>query len=118
MQVDAGMGSLFTRDTFDAMAAWLKTLRLDPYTAFFEEHDNTPPGLERKVVPLPDGTPVPYVHSGWGDGAYPVFTLTDASGIVVAAYTDFLGCDDDGTWLTPPGPPAKVIRLAQPDARE
>jgi len=102
--VDAGMGSLFNRETYEAMKAWLKTLRFDPYTAYFEEHDNLPPGMERKIVPLPDGTPVPYVHSGWGDGAYPVFTLTDATGAVIAAYADFLGCDKDGTWLTPPEP--------------
>ncbi|MEM9344094.1 MAG: DUF4241 domain-containing protein [Pseudomonadota bacterium] len=101
--VDAGMGSLFTRDTYDAMKAWVEGLEYDPYTTLFEEHDNVPPGGERKIVPLPDGTPVPYVHTGYGDGGYPVFTLTDAEGAVVAAYADFMGCDEAGKWLAPPG---------------
>ena len=62
----------------------------DPYNHYFHKFDD-PAGGERKIVLLPDGTPVPYVHSGWGDGGYPVFILTEASGAVCAAYTDFMG---------------------------
>ena len=104
MLVDAGLGTILTPTTYDGLEAFRDTLTngKDPYNDHFSKFDD-PQGGEKKIVPLPDGTPIPYIHSGWGDGGYPVFTLTDANGTVIAAYTDFMGCDDDGTYLTPPG---------------
>ena len=100
--VDAGMASIFTPATHDAMATILNSKPdMTASDAYFLDFDD-PLGGERMIVPLPDGTPIPYIHSGWGDGGYPVFTLTDASGQVVALYTDFMGKDKNGTWLTPP----------------
>jgi len=102
--VEAGMISLFTPATHANTTAFYDTLTGGggPYNEFFAAFDE-PQGAERKIVPLPDGTPVPYVHSGWGDGGYPVFTLTDKNGTVCAVYVDLMGRDDDGAWLTPPG---------------
>jgi hypothetical protein len=102
--VNAGMASVFTPATHAATTAYYKTLKDNPYHSHFQQFDD-PKGGERKIVALPDGTPVPYVHSGWGDGAYPVFTLTDAAGKVCAIYADFMGKNDDkdDSWLTPPG---------------
>lgn len=102
--VDAGMASIFTPATHAAMTAFIESQNDDQfnlYDQYFMDYDD-PAGGERKIVPLPDGTPIPYVHSGWGDGGYPVFTLTDVEGGLVALYTDFLGKDESGAWLAPP----------------
>ena len=103
--VDAGMASFFTPKTHAAQTAFAKTIASDGnlYHNHFEAFDNTPPGGERKIVSLPDGTPIPYVHSGWGDGGYPIFTLTDPNGALCAVYVDFMGRNKEGEWLTPPG---------------
>ncbi|MEL7262060.1 MAG: DUF4241 domain-containing protein [Pseudomonadota bacterium] len=102
--VDAGMASVFTPATHAAMDRFIDALPegANPYDDYFSTYDD-PAGGEHKIVALPDGTPVPYIHSGWGDGAYPVFTLTDVAGVVIAVYTDFMGTNDDGDWLLPPG---------------
>ena len=102
--VDAGMASIFTPATHRAMTKFVNEGgdHFNIYDEYFMEFDE-PDGGERKIVSLPDGTPVPYIHSGWGDGGYPVFTLNDVNGRVVAIYTDFLGKDERGAWLTPPG---------------
>ncbi len=41
------------------------------------------------------------MSSGWGDGFYPVASLYDAEGRMVALYADFTGIDDAGSWLLP-----------------
>lgn len=103
--VDAGMASFFTPETHAAQTAFAKTIASDGnlYHDHFEAFDDTPPGGERKIVALPDGTPIPYVHSGWGDGGYPVFTLTDINNVLCAVYVDFMGRNKEGDWLAPPG---------------
>ncbi len=101
--VDAGMASVFTPTTHAAQFAFAKSLgHGNLYDDYFEKFDD-PSGGERKIASLPDGTPVPYVHSGWGDGVYSVFTLTDTNGYVLAVYTDFIGRNAGGDWLVPPG---------------
>ncbi len=102
--VDAGMASVFTPETHAAILEFATSLGEDGniYDDYFCRFDD-PAGGERKIVNLPDGTPVPYVHSGWGDGGYPVFTLTDSNGNLCAVYVDFMGRNEDGEWLTPPG---------------
>lgn len=103
--VDAGMASFFTPVTHAAQTAYANTIASDGnlYHNHFEAFDNILPGGERKIVTLPDGTPIPYVHPGWGDGGYPVFTLTDPNGALCAVYVDFIGRNEEGAWLTPPG---------------
>ncbi len=102
--VSTGLASVFTPTTFAGLKAFAASLKpgQDPYNKFFCKFDD-PNGGERKIVLLPDGTPVPYVHAGWGDGGYPVFTLTDTQGTICAIFADFMGCDQNGKWLTPPG---------------
>lgn len=104
LPIGAGLASLFTQDTFASTSAFFDSFKdqSNPYDDFFFKFDD-PEGGERKIVPLPDGTPVPYIHSGWGDGAYPVYVLHDMAGDVIAVYTDFMGKNDAGDWLQPPG---------------
>lgn len=101
--VDAGMASIFTTLTYAAQLDFANSLGPDQnmYDDYFDRFDD-PEGGERKMAKLPDGTPVPYVHSGWGDGGYPVFTLTDAQGNLCAVYTDFMGKNEAGEFLLPP----------------
>ena len=54
------------------------------------------------LVPLPSGTAIPMMSSGWGDGGYPVASLRDKDGAMIALYVDFMGRDDEGNWLLPP----------------
>ena len=102
--VDAGMASIFTPATHQAMTEFVDSGGdyFNAYDEYFMDFDESN-GVERKIVPLPDWTPIPYIKSGWGDGVYPVFTLKDVNGQVVAIYADFLGKDESGAWLTPPG---------------
>lgn len=104
LAVDAGLASVFTPDSYRNITTFFDTFDSgrDPYNDFFSTYDD-PDGGERKIVPLPDGTPVPYIHSGWGDGAYPVNSLTNMAGDVIAVYVDFMGKNDAGDWLLPPG---------------
>lgn len=107
--VDTGLVSVFTPATARALARFADTLApgQDLYNDFFAFFDE-PAGGEAKFVPLPDGTPIPYIHSGWGDGHYPVFTLTGETGNVIAVYTDFMGRNDAGAFLRPPGTPPEA----------
>ncbi|MEZ5796683.1 MAG: DUF4241 domain-containing protein [Paracoccaceae bacterium] len=65
------------------------------------------------LLPLPSGTEIPIVSSGWGDGGYPVASLADDQGRMVALYADFMGKDDEGTWLLPVECPAQVTEVGQ-----
>ncbi|MEX3015682.1 hypothetical protein [Gymnodinialimonas hymeniacidonis] len=56
----------------------------------------TPPTL----VSLPAGNRFPISGSGWGNGKYPVASLTDADGTMLALYTQFIGGGEN--WLLPP----------------
>ena len=54
------------------------------------------------MAPLLSGVTFPMMSSGWGDGGYPVASLRDKDGAMVALYVDFMGKDDDANWLLPP----------------
>lgn len=58
-----------------------------------------------QMIVLPDGNQYPAFSTGYGDGAYPVFLLRDASGAPTAAFADFLGVSSTLEWLTPPACP-------------
>src|SRR5690606_11298646 len=69
----------------------------------------------KEMVPLPSGTRFPMMSSGWGDGGYPVASLSDAEGRMVAIYVDFMGMNEEGDWLLPPECPApQAVRLEMP----
>ena len=113
--VDGGAVSPVTPATLTALNAFRATLpaeypsespnyRYPPpnlYIEHFEQYDEA--GAEPGKAALPDGTPVPFVRSGWGDGHYPVFTLTDKEGSLCAVYCDFMGCEKTENWVMPPG---------------
>lgn len=54
------------------------------------------------MLRLPDRTALPVFSSGWGDGGYGVAVLNGADGRAIAIYTDFMGNDATGGWITPP----------------
>jgi Protein of unknown function (DUF4241) len=54
-----------------------------------------------QMIRLPDGTSFPAFSTGWGDGVYPVATLHDAEGQMLAVYADFMGRNETGEWLLP-----------------
>jgi len=100
--VDAGVVSPVTPSSFKALLDFVESLDGNPYDAYFARYDKA--GNEGPWGQLPDGTRLPYIHSVWGDGTYPVFALWTKAGDVCAVYVDFHGIgDEDGTWLTPPG---------------
>ena len=71
------------------------------YIEHFEQFDEE--NAEPLAAKLPDGTLVPFVRSGFGDGVYPVFSLHDESGSVLGVYCDFLGNEETENWIMPPG---------------
>lgn len=102
--VDTGLASFLTPATakaLDQAGAALADARKDLYNNWFhalfgDEH------VVAGAYPLPDSpATVAIFSSGWGDGSYPVATLSDAGGAVVAVYADFMGKDDEGNWLLP-----------------
>lgn len=101
--IDSGLAAFFDRATLKAVnhdGAALGPGK-DIYNDWFYALIGDKP-VVAGPVPLPSGAVVPMVSSGWGDGAYPVATLNDANGQIVAVYADFMGRDDEGTWLLPP----------------
>lgn len=65
-------------------------------------------------MPLPSGSSFPMMSSGWGDGVYPLASLRDKDGAMVALYVNFMGKDDAGNWLLPPecdGLPVTLLEL-------
>ncbi|MDJ0640685.1 MAG: DUF4241 domain-containing protein [Paracoccaceae bacterium] len=113
--VDGGAVSPVTPASLEALNAFRATLPTDYpkdspnhrypapnlYIEHFEQYD------EEDAAPwnatLPDGTPVPFIRSGYGDGTYPVFTLVAEDGSVCAAYCDFFGSHEKDNWIMPPG---------------
>ena len=55
-----------------------------------------------RMLTLPDGTDFPGFSSGWGDGAYPVVSLYDSRGQMLALYADFIGNDQTEDYILPP----------------
>ncbi|MBM7066653.1 DUF4241 domain-containing protein [Actibacterium sp. 188UL27-1] len=65
--VDAGMTCICMPTTHAAMEVFLTSKPdMDPHDDYFADYDDSE-GAERKIFALPDGTPVPYIQSGWGD---------------------------------------------------
>lgn len=114
--VDTGLAAFLDRPAAAALEADSQALGpgRDIYNDWFdaligETH------VVKEMVPLPSGTRFPMMSSGWGDGGYPVASLSDAEGRMVAIYVDFMGMNEDGDWLLPPECPApKVVRLEMP----
>ncbi len=104
ISVDTGTGAFLDRDTaaeLHALGAKLADQDKDLYNDFLMEKmgDNSD---YADFVTLPQGHRFPNFGTGWRDGGYPVASLTDGAGQVVALYADFMGADEQGTWLLPP----------------
>ena len=100
--VDTGLAAFL--DLGSAAALTMEGERLGPeadiYNNWFAAQIDDKP-VVRDMVSLPSGHRFPMTSTGWGDGVYPVASLRDAEGTLIAVYTDFMGRDAEGTWLLP-----------------
>ncbi|MGG5259103.1 DUF4241 domain-containing protein [Phycicoccus avicenniae] len=90
--VDAGTGSFGSPDAMRVAGRVLaedEGMLEDPLSQrLFEDGIGTRSAAV--AAPEPGAEPVAICSSGWGDGVYPTWLGSDASGIVVVAVTDFL----------------------------
>jgi hypothetical protein len=64
--------------------------RDDSWFSLMDDPEHIRAGLANIVLPLAnDGENIVIVHSGWGDGAYPVVGSYDATGHLLAVHIDF-----------------------------
>lgn len=114
--VDTGLAAFLDRPTAAALDA--DALALGPDKDIYNDWFHALIGethVVKEMVPLPSGIRFPMMSSGWGDGGYPVASLSDAEGRMVALYVDFMGMNDKGEWLLPPECPApRMTRLEMP----
>lgn len=92
ISVDTGLASFITPADLEAYRAFGTLLDTN-------QIDGTLPTVPF-VVRLPGGAWFPTSGSGWGDGSYPVASLRDADGTMVALYAQFI--TDGQDWLLPP----------------
>ncbi len=114
--VDTGLAAFLDRPAAAALEA--DSLALGPDRNIYDDWFHALIGethVVKEMVPLPSGVRFPMMSSGWGDGGYPVASLSDAEGRMVALYVDFMGRNDEGEWLLPPECPApKTAGLEMP----
>ncbi len=114
--VDTGLAAFLDRPA--AAALHMDSLALGPGKDIYNDWFDALIGethVVKEMVPLPSGIRFPMMSSGWGDGGYPVASLADAEGRMVALYADFMGMNEDGEWLLPPEcPEPEVARLEMP----
>jgi hypothetical protein len=114
--VDTGLAAFLDQPTALALANLAQAV--SPDRNIYDDWFNRFIGASQVVadlVPLPSGESVPMMSSGWGDGGYPVASLSDAEGRMVAVYADFMGINEDGDWLLPQEcDPPEVTRLIDP----
>jgi hypothetical protein len=96
--VDTGLAGFLTPADVIALDAYAARHR-DLYDGTYAEQLDAAVPTIPFVVTLPDGTRFPVSGSGWGDGGYPVASLYDAAGNMVALYTQFIGGTEE--WLLP-----------------
>ncbi|MBF9044778.1 DUF4241 domain-containing protein [Rhodobacterales bacterium HKCCE4037] len=97
--VDTGLAGFMTPADVRALDAYAEQHR-DLYDGVYADQiDTLYPGPF--LTDLPGGIAFPVSGSGWGDGGYPVASLIDADGNMVALYTQFMGAEGE-EWLLPP----------------
>lgn len=103
--VDSGTAAFLT----PAAAARLAAMRddygqrkLNLYDDYFADPAQMGDSVFARMLTLPDGTAFPGFSSGWGDGGYPVVSLFDAQGRMLALYADFIGNDQLEEYILPP----------------
>ena len=101
--VDTGLAAFLNRadaTELDTTGNEFADAGKDIYNDWFHERISHA-SFRGKVLPLPKGGKVAMTTTGWGDGGYPVASLSDANGKIVAVYADFMGRNAEGTWLLP-----------------
>ena len=76
--------------------------KLNLYDDYFADPAQMGDSVFARMLTLPDGTAFPGFSSGWGDGAYPVVSLYDSRGQMLALYADFIGNDQTEDYILPP----------------
>ena len=102
MGVDTGTGAFPDRRAalvLEALSDTLNAQGKNIYNDFLEAQ--MPDDSFARFITLPDGTRFPAFSTGWGDGGYPVATLIDTRGSLIAVYADFMGRNEAGEWLLP-----------------
>ncbi len=97
--VDTGTAAFLTPSDARALDAYADP-SLGPYHGTYAEQLDAAIPTIPFIAQLPGGARFPATGSGWGDGGYPVASLYDADGNMVALYAQFIGGSDD--WLLPP----------------
>ncbi|MBA4489894.1 DUF4241 domain-containing protein [Paracoccus sp. S1E-3] len=103
--VDSGTASFLTPATaasLNAMRQDYQQRGLNLYDDYFADPAQMGDSVFARMLTLPDGSAFPGFSSGWGDGAYPVVTLYDAQGKMLALYADFIGNDQTEGFILPP----------------
>ena len=103
--VDSGTASFLTPATaakLDAMRKDYDQRKLNLYDDYFADPAQMGDSVFARMLTLPDGTAFPGFSSGWGDGAYPVVSLYDSRGQMLALYADFIGNDQTEDYILPP----------------
>ncbi len=96
--VDTGLAGFLTPANVAALEAYSDPSQGPYHGTYAEQLDATIPTIPF-IVELPSGATFPVSGSGWGDGGYPVASLYDADGNMVALYAQFMGGTED--WLLP-----------------
>lgn len=97
--VDTGLAGFLTPSDVAALDVYADPSLGTYHGTYAEQLDAAVPTIPFIAV-LPDGTRFPVSGSGWGDGGYPVASLLDAGGNMVALYAQFIGGTED--WMLPP----------------
>ena len=97
--VDTGLAGFLTPASVRALNAYADPSMGTYHGTYAEQLDAAIPTIPF-IARLPSGATFPVSGSGWGDGGYPVASLYDAQGNMVALYTQFIGGSED--WLLPP----------------
>ena len=97
--VDTGLAGFLTPANVRALNAYADPSMGTYHGTYAEQLDAAIPTIPF-IARLPSGATFPVSGSGWGDGGYPVASLYDAQGNMVALYTQFIGGSED--WLLPP----------------
>ncbi|MEJ6388307.1 hypothetical protein [Gymnodinialimonas ulvae] len=96
--VDTGLAGFLTPSDVRAVDAYADPSSGPYHGTYAAQLDAAVPTIPF-IAELPSGARFPVSGSGWGDGGYPVVSLHDAQGNMVALYTQFIAGTDD--WLLP-----------------
>ena len=99
--VDTGLAALLNQSDAARLDGYARLLDLTGGDLFSALETQLPMENPANFVTLPEGPRFPVSRSGYGDGLYELFGLSDARGRPVALYVDFIG-DSKGEWIDPP----------------